>query len=94
MTLVELSWLALAAYAVHMLEEYILNWRDWARAVIGLPVTWSDFYVTNGIVAVLGFVQAALAPSLPWAPLAFASHVCTGAEHYVLTAQAGEFSSP
>ena len=28
------------------------------------------------------------------APLALASHVCTGAEHDVLTAQAGEFGSP
>ncbi|MFT3987785.1 HXXEE domain-containing protein [Aestuariivirga sp.] len=73
MTLAEWAWIALAAYAIHMLEEFMLNWRDWARAVIGLPVSWADFYVTNGIVVVLGIAQANLAPSLPFFPLAFAS---------------------
>jgi hypothetical protein len=47
MSLTDLLWLATAAYGVHILEEYQLNWRDWARAVIGLPVEWSDFYVTT-----------------------------------------------
>ncbi|WP_020175296.1 HXXEE domain-containing protein [Methyloferula stellata] len=73
MSLAELSWLALAAYAVHMLEEYMFDWRDWARAVIGLPVEWSDFYMTNAIVVVLGIVQAELAPTLAIAPLTFAA---------------------
>lgn len=73
MSLVELSWLALAAYAVQMLEEYMFDWRDWARAVIGLPVEWSDFYMTNAIVVVLGIVQAELAPTLAIAPLTFAA---------------------
>ena len=47
MSLTDLLWLATAAYGVHILEEYQLNWRDWARAVIRLPVEWSDFYVVN-----------------------------------------------
>jgi Protein of unknown function with HXXEE motif len=42
-------------------EEYQLNWRDWARAVIGLPVEWSDFYVVNALVMVFGIVAANLA---------------------------------
>jgi hypothetical protein len=50
-------WLATAAYAIHMIEEFMLDWRDWARAVIGLPVDWPDFYVTNGIVMVLALPQ-------------------------------------
>lgn len=73
MTLTELGWLALAAYALHMLEEYALDWRNWARAVIGLPVEWTDFYVTNAIVVVLGIVQAELAATMPLIPLVFAS---------------------
>jgi len=72
MSLTTLAWLALAAYAIHMLEEFMFDWRDWARAVIGLPVDWADFYMTNGIVIVLGIVQAELAASLPLIPLAFA----------------------
>lgn len=73
MTLAELSWLALSAYAIHMLEEFSFDWRDWARAVIGLPVEWRDFYVTNGIVVVLGISQAGLAPTFALAPLSFAA---------------------
>ncbi len=56
MSLTDYAWLALAAYAVHILEEHTFDWRNWARAVIGLPVEWSDFYVTNAVVVVLGIV--------------------------------------
>lgn len=73
MSLETLAWLSMAAYAVHMLEEYMFDWRNWARAVIKLPVEWSDFYVTNAIVVVLGIAQAMLAPTLPLAPLIYAS---------------------
>jgi hypothetical protein len=47
-------WIALTAYAIHILEEYELNWRDWARNVLRLPVEWGSFYVVNSIVVVLG----------------------------------------
>jgi len=73
MSLTDLAWLSLAAYAVHMLEEFMLNWRDWARGVIRLPVTWPDFYMTNGIVVVLGIASASLAPTYPLAPMIFAA---------------------
>lgn len=67
-----LTWLGLATYCVHILEEFTFNWRDWARSVLKLPVEWDTFYVTNGIVVALGIAQAMLAPALPVAPLAFA----------------------
>ena len=73
MSLTDYAWLALAAYAVHMLEEYMFDWRNWARAVIGLPVEWSDFYMTNAVVVVLGIAQAGLSDSMPAAPLSFAA---------------------
>ena len=69
MDLTTLSWLALAAYALHILEEYTFDWRNWARAVLGLPVEWNEFYITNAVV----MVQAELAPTLTIAPLAFAA---------------------
>lgn len=64
-------WLAVAAYGLHILEEFMLNWRDWARAVIGLPVEWSDFYVVNALVVVLGVVAANLAAAVPTLALSF-----------------------
>src|SRR6201986_869233 len=73
MNLQTLAWLSMAAYALHIMEEYTFDWRNWARAVIKLPVEWSDFYVTNSIVIALGIAQAQLAPTLPLAPLIFAS---------------------
>src|ERR1700744_1546704 len=73
MTLQTLAWLSMAAYAAHIMEEFTFDWRNWARAVIKLPVEWSDFYVTNAAVIALGIAQAELAPTLPLAPLMFAS---------------------
>lgn len=73
MTLQTLAWLSMAAYAIHIMEEYSFDWRNWARAVIKLPVEWSDFYVTNAVVVALGIAQAQLAPAWPLAPLIFAS---------------------
>jgi hypothetical protein len=63
----------MAAYAIHMMEEFMLNWRDWARGVLKLPVDWPDFYVTNGIVVVLGIATSSVAADLPLMPLAFAA---------------------
>ncbi|MGP8233139.1 MAG: HXXEE domain-containing protein [Methylovirgula sp.] len=71
MTFASWIWLATACYALHMLEEYELDWRDWAREVIGLPVEWGDFYVTNAIVVVLGIVAANIATASPPLALTF-----------------------
>jgi hypothetical protein len=72
MSLTTLAWMSMAFYAIHMIEEFMFDWRNWARAVIGLPVEWPDFYVTNGVVVALGIAQAMLADALPLAPLSFA----------------------
>ncbi len=73
MSLQTLAWLAMLAYAIHILEEFMLDWRNWARAVVKLPVEWDDFYVTNAAVVALGIGQAMLAPTLPLIPLIFAA---------------------
>ena len=73
MSLTTLAWLSMAAYAIHILEEFTFDWRNWARAIIKLPVEWSDFYVTNAVVVALGIAQAMLASTLPLAPLIYAS---------------------
>jgi hypothetical protein len=70
MSLTDLIWIATFAYGLHALEEFILDWRDWARAVIGLPVEWAHFYVVNFLVIVLGICCAQLAATQ--VPLALA----------------------
>jgi uncharacterized protein with HXXEE motif len=72
MTLTALLWLATACYGLHILEEYQLDWRDWARDALGLPVEWSDFYVVNALVIVLGIVAANLT-AWPGVALGFAA---------------------
>lgn len=71
MSLSDLLWLATACYALHILEEYQLDWRNWARAVIKLPVEWSDFYVLNALVIVLGIAAANLGAHWPLLALSF-----------------------
>lgn len=71
MPLTDLMWLAVFCYALHILEEYQLNWRDWASAVIKLPVEWSDFYVVNSVVVVFGIAAANLAAHWPLLALTF-----------------------
>jgi hypothetical protein len=70
-TLTDLLWLATGCYGIHILEEYQLDWRNWARTALGLPVEWSDFYVVNSLVVVLGIVAANLAATWPGIALAF-----------------------
>jgi hypothetical protein len=71
MSLTDWIWLSVAAYGIHILEEYQLDWRNWARAVIKLPVEWPDFYVVNALVIVLGIVAAELAATQPVLALIF-----------------------
>lgn len=73
MSLTDLMWLATACYGIHVLEEYALNWRDWARAVMGLPAEWNDFYVVNALVIILGACAANLAARAPGLALGFAA---------------------
>jgi hypothetical protein len=64
-------WLCTAAYAFHVLEEFVFNWQSWARNVLHLPARWEDFYITNSVVIVLGVVAAMIAPRWPVLALGF-----------------------
>ena len=63
-------WIATFAYAFHVVEEYTLDWRDWAIAVLKLPVTWTHFALVNALVVVLGVSCSAVGWSLPTYALA------------------------
>lgn len=47
-------WIATSAYAFHILEEYTFDWKNWAIAVVKLPVNYIHFAIVNGIVCLLG----------------------------------------
>lgn len=71
LSLTGLTWLALAAYTIHILEEFTFDWRDWARNVLHLAVSWEQFYITNAVVVVLAIVAAELAATAPVLALGF-----------------------
>jgi Protein of unknown function with HXXEE motif len=64
-------WLCTAAYGLHILEEFVFDWRNWAHNVLHLPAQWSDFYITNLLVIVLGVTAAEIAPVWPEVALGF-----------------------
>lgn len=65
-----LLWIATFAYSLHAFEEFELNWRDWARNILRLPVDWTSFYLANSIVVVLGVCCASVGWRAPWFALA------------------------
>jgi hypothetical protein len=70
-TLQPLMWLCVAAYGMHVLEEFVFDWQNWANSVLHLPAQWSDFYITNALVILLGVVAAEIAPPWPAVALGF-----------------------
>tara|TARA_R110000868_G_scaffold84822_5_gene238928 strand:- start:10347 stop:10814 length:468 start_codon:yes stop_codon:yes gene_type:complete len=52
-------WILPFAYAIHVLEEKILDWKTWASATFPFPgLDWPMFYVANMAVLVGGFAAA------------------------------------
>jgi hypothetical protein len=47
-------WILTVAYAGHILEEYMLDWRRWAQETSGLKLEWTEFLIANFAVIVLG----------------------------------------
>jgi hypothetical protein len=60
-----LLWVCTAAYSMHIVEEFTLDWRDWARDVLRLRVDWPHFFVVNAAVIVLGVCFAQVGWRLP-----------------------------
>lgn len=52
-------WISLFAYAIHIYEETVLDWKDWAESISGLKnLEWSNFFVANAAVVVAGVCAA------------------------------------
>ena len=39
-----------------MIEETIYDWHGWVRRILKLDAEWSEFYMVNAIVIVLGVI--------------------------------------
>lgn len=66
-----LLWFCAAGYGVHVLEEFVFDWRSWSQQVLHLPTRWEDFYITNCLVIVVAIVAAMIAPEYPAIALGF-----------------------
>lgn len=73
MSLTVLAWLAVGAYALHILEEHILGWFAWARKTMNLTMDWDTYTTVEAVLLILGAVAAMLAPAMPILALAFAA---------------------
>jgi hypothetical protein len=73
MSLTVLAWLAVGAYALHILEEHILGWHGWARKTMNLSMEWDAYTTVEVVLLILGAIAAMLAPALPVLALAYAA---------------------
>lgn len=64
-------WVALAAYALHILEEYSYDWKTWAQKILKLDVDWNTFYITNAIMLFVGIACAEVGWAHPTFSLIF-----------------------
>lgn len=72
-------WIATIAYGFHMIEETVYNWHDWVRRVLKLNAQWSEFYMVNAIVIVLGVGCAMVGWALPAVALIFPAFMLVNA---------------
>jgi hypothetical protein len=40
-------WMLVGAGALHVAEEYLLDWRSWVQQMSGLEPTWAAFWFVN-----------------------------------------------
>jgi hypothetical protein len=74
-----LFWIALAAYAFHILEEFTYDWKTWAQKILKLEVEWNGFYVTNIVMLFFGLACAEVSWSFPAFSLIFPAMMAANA---------------
>jgi len=87
-------WIATVAYALHMIEETVYDWRGWVRRVLKLQAEWNEFYMVNAFVIVLGASCAMIGWRRPEVSLSFPAFMLVNAVlfHIVPTAITRIFS--
>ncbi|MBL6935428.1 MAG: HXXEE domain-containing protein [Alphaproteobacteria bacterium] len=64
-------WLNVMAYALHIIEEYAMDWRGWAENSLGFKgIEWGQFYVVNACAMVVAIAAAVIGWRLPEVSLA------------------------
>lgn len=49
-------WICVAAYALHLIDEIVLDWKKWSETKMGhSKFEWSDFYVSSAVKLTVGF---------------------------------------
>jgi hypothetical protein len=79
MSRTDLAWLAVAAYALHIMEERILDWLGSARKSLDLTIEQENYRLIEGVFLILGAVAAMVAASLPIVALSFAAFLLINA---------------
>jgi len=87
-------WLMVMVYGLHILEEFTLDWKSWSHDTLGFNLEWSNFYVTNAIVIVLGISSAMIGWKLPAVSLMFPAVAIVNAIflHIIPTIKARRYS--
>jgi hypothetical protein len=70
MNLEHWCWFALAACALHIVEEFVLDWRGWIKSITGIEVSRTLFWTMNSLLLALGVVCASVATRWPAVALA------------------------
>jgi|SRR5271156_2213467 len=71
MNATELCWFATSIYALKALERLMFDWREWAKALVTLPVGLGGCVVSNDAVIVVGILTATIADAFPAIALMF-----------------------
>lgn len=58
-------WALTVAYAAHILEEYVLDWKSWAEKTSNLKMEWNEFFIANAAVIVLGICCSSVGYTCP-----------------------------
>lgn len=72
-------WILTAAYAGHILEEYVLDWRKWAQETSKLKLEWTEFFVANFAVIILGICCSVIGFDCPVFSFMFVGLAATNA---------------
>lgn len=78
----DLAWLAVAAYALHVMEEQISDWPAAARRSMQLSIEYASYRVITTVYLILGAVAAYLVGSLPVLALGFAAFLLINALYF------------
>jgi hypothetical protein len=65
MNLEHWCWLAIAACALHIVEEFALNWRGWVKELTGIEISQTFFWTMNLLLLALGAGCASIASRWP-----------------------------